>query len=189
MKTIQSVSNEEAAAFPPKLSTHQTTIAAMLADRPDCYLPKRSDLDKLSAGIPTEDELYEWGIAENWEWFDGFLEVLNWWRTIAAVALEGHNEGYEFGPNPAFAHHREELSRILMEVMVAYVPAEHETSPYTEDWKDFGCLTDTRKSTIELLKRYRVYTRYVESFVIEVWPDINRELLLNPDFGFLPMAA
>jgi hypothetical protein len=36
---------------------------------------------------------------------------------------------------------------------------------------------------MQFLNCYRLYTSAVEAFVIEVFPDVNRELLLNPALG------
>jgi hypothetical protein len=37
----------------------------------------------------------------------------------------------------------------------------------------------SERQTVELAKRYRLYTRYVEALLFEVWPDLNRELVFN----------
>jgi len=53
---------------------------------------------------------------------------------------------------------------------------------------DMQSAGDSCPATMEAAKRYRLYGQAVESLVIEVWPELNRDLLLNPDFGWIKAA-
>jgi hypothetical protein len=204
MTTIQGLPYQRLTAFPiaHTLTELQKLAAHLLTNRFDAYLPTGEELDAMFSEHITD--LDQWvftiqhghhalllksmfeSLVENHCWFDDFLPSLNWWRMLASAALEGHNPESgedQFGPHPTFWHHRETLSRLLRDVMLAYVPAEQELSAYSKDWRD------KRAATIELLKRYRLYTRYVESFAMEVWPEMNQGLLSTPDFGFRRRVA
>ena len=183
------------AVFQPVTTHSQEHIASLLADRPDAYLPENVVLDQIVDGTITFDKLRaEIGIdfdphawyEEPYCWFDSFLEAVDWWRELADVALESEESQSTircFGPRPQFAKHRKILSNLLREVLSTYVDAHEETSPYCEDWAVLG------SATLEFLHRYRTFTKYIESFVLEVFPEINREVLLRPDFGFIDKAA
>lgn len=156
--------------------TKKNLLLEHLAARPDRYLPTGEEIDQIIGGtMPDHDVI----IVHRHEWFDDFLPALNWFRMLSDLALEGHNpKEFEFtdGPNPMFAGQRRELSRLLTEVLVAFGPAHQESSAYSADW------LLNRNATIEMLKRYRLYTRYVEQFTLEVFPTLDPELLLHPDF-------
>ncbi len=170
----------EQAAFPTLLSDSQKRIAHLLADRPDAYLPENDNLDRVVDGNLTLEQLAD-QLAETgqytFDWFDDILPAIDWWRQLADIALQSQTPG-GFGPSSKFSEQGETLSGLLRGVLVASVEAHRESSAYRKNWGDPG------PATFEFLHRYRTYTRYVEGFVLKVFPNLNRELFLHPDYGF-----
>jgi hypothetical protein len=117
-------------------------------------------------------------LGERHAWIGDFLPSLNWWIELSHAGLEIQNTDGDCRPNLAFFDRRVTLSHLLADVMAAFVPALLDTSTYAEDW------LDREAATLDLLKRYRLYAENVEAFVLEVLPDVDRELLLNPEFGW-----
>ena len=145
----------------------QEMIAAYLQCRSDCYLPTKEALDAL-LDLNVDKASFFCEIASfPHEWFDDFLPALNWWRAVGDVALETSLDQNELGPDPALKEQRHTLSRLLADVLQAFLPALQESSPYSAEFASNG------DEAIELLKRYRLYTRAVEQLVLHVWPMIT----------------
>jgi hypothetical protein len=123
-------------------------------------------MDQLLDGkLEVTGELYDHQVMCSWDWIDDFMPTLNWWIVLSDIAFEGGNP-------PATAHHRKALSGLLVDVFMAYEPAHQEANSYAEKWPD-------GTATLELVKKYRTYTRYVTAFALEVWPDLILERAFN----------
>lgn len=177
MNATQATHLSTTAIFPLQINERQKMVTGLLNHRPDRYLPTREELNQLLAGHMTT-ELWSLVFAERHVWIGDFLQSLNWWIKLSHAALEIRNTDGDDRPNPDFFDRRVTFSHLLEHVMAAFVPAMRDTSTYAEDWDD------REAATVDLLKRYRLYTKAVETFVLEVWPEVGRELLLNPDFGW-----
>jgi hypothetical protein len=184
-------------AFPYPVNGRKQEVALHLAERPDAYLPSPQELDlAIEFNISSVDDsliltlpAYCNRIASRlldrmsdfYIWFDAFSPSVEWFRKLGDCALEGRNpedRDRKFGPNPAFAAQRQELTRLQANIYPAFILAQQDLSPYSNDW------TDARGAAFAMMKEYRLYTRYVNAFALEVWPDLNQELLLRPNFGF-----
>ena len=182
----RSVSTEEAvleaSAFPRKLTDNQRDVAIALSRtregcglRPDAYMPKSEHLDQLvngelTAKLPGKLQLWT-------EWVFGFNDSMLWYESLYCCALTELKERDPEKAEPEIERRLAELTLLSGEAFEAYAPARE------ENYKDL--LTNSTSempitATLELARRYRLYTRYVESLVMEVWPEINRDLLLNP---------
>lgn len=129
-------------------------------------MPTSEDLDALLDLDIDRVSFFSEVAPEPYEWFDEFLPSLNWWRSLGDLALETSIDEGDFGPDLSLQEQREGLLRLLTEVLLAFVPAQQETSAYSEAW---GC---GGPATLDLLKRYRLYTRAVEQLVAQVWPEL-----------------
>jgi hypothetical protein len=178
---------EEAAAFPRTLTDRQQMVARMLAPtqsngcpRPDRCMPTRELLDQFLSGELSDDAWYE---VSGWaEWMSDFSDAMNWWESLWWCALE---ELKERDAESEMRSHLNKLTLLSGQAYAAYPMARQENF---EDVMS-GFTGELYTSTLELAKSYRLYTRYVESLVMEVWPGLNRELLLHPDSGFKKAAA
>jgi hypothetical protein len=145
-------------------------IAAMMANERAINL-EISELNRIADGLEMEDDSI---LVDRSYWFDHILESLNWWWLVSDTVLCSKWEsGDKLCPEPAFANHREALLKLLDDTLTAFVPALQESHHFTADWIRKG------EATRELLKKYRMYTRYVSTFAQEVWPDANMRPLLN----------
>lgn len=145
-------------------------------NRPDFYMPSDESLDFLldhqisstEALAPFLDRKAASDLQNSlftpWEWSHDFLEALQWRIGMLERALESRTLSDEpLEVNPEFAGQRAELSRLLNEVMVAYVPALTTIIPYHEpDGTGDAAL-------LELLRSYWVFNRRVMAFATEVW--------------------
>lgn len=130
-----------------------------------------NQLDEFADGEISDDLRY--GLGERGWWFDDFLAILNWWRSVSEVLLGSTEAGDDLRPEPAFSHHRQALVKLMGDVMEAFVPAIQEGHTYSGDWMNVFTASQ------ELVKRYRLYTRYVCAFAQELFPDVNMERLLK----------
>ena len=73
-------------------------------------------------------------------------------------------------PEHITAHSRKAYS-LLMDVLESYGPALRVGAEYE--------LVRDVRPIFELLRRYRIYTRYLGSVAQEIWPDVNLEPLLK----------
>jgi hypothetical protein len=115
-------------------------------------------LDRIADGVATEDDS---SAVCDGAWFDDVLASLDWWRDAAEALLTNDEEYYE-SPNPAFSQQREEILRLLGDVLMAYVPAQREQVIYADETGG--------PASLELLKRYRLFTPYVCAFAQELFP-------------------
>jgi hypothetical protein len=185
-------------AFPYPVTGWKYTVASHLSKRPVAYLPRPelldlaiefniSDVDhEIVSTLPSycrgmADHLFD-SMIEIHMWFDDVLPTISWFRLLADYALEGKNpdsgNGHPvFGPNPDFEAQREEFLRLQENFFSSFVLAQRDLSAYSSNWMN------ARASAFAMMKNFRLYTRCVESLVSEVWPDLDKDLLLSPDFG------
>lgn len=123
------------------------------------------ELDEIAAGENTEQHLVNVGDGT---YLDGVLPCLNWWIGVA--------EGLTFGrsiegtwADPTFEGQRKKLLTLLNDTLSSYAAALAVTLHYSK--------YSPSESGLELLKRYRIYTRAVCDFAREVWPEVNLEWL------------
>jgi hypothetical protein len=170
-----------ATAFPLDLTGQQKMIARLLEIsstpgrwRPDYLMPQREMLDKILEGAAlSEDEQNKIDFALS-EWAPNFLGAMRWWRDLAWTALEERiNLQFDKGD---VGRRLEELEVLEVDAFTAYAKANN--GHFLELNSVFVGYSSERQ-TVELAKRYRLYTRYVEALLFEVWPDLNRELVFN----------
>jgi hypothetical protein len=145
------------------------------------------EFDRLLDGKATEED-FDSFLQPDWWW--EFRDTLAWWEDVAGHLLE--NNRYDCSPDPLFAQQRAELFRLLNDVYCAYVPHIREQLKY--DDRDVTMLGGTYEehaarwysASLELLKRYGLYTRYVRAFAQELFPstlsgygDVNLAPLLE----------
>ena len=139
-------------------ATLLTEIASLLDNQPDAETGFEVDgLDRIADGAPTAED--EGDVICEIDWFGGFLDSVNWWRSAAESLLMSNK--CMSSPDPDFAEQGEEIFRLLGDVLMAYVPAQREWI-YADDQE--------RGASMELLKRYRLFTRYVCAFARELFP-------------------
>jgi hypothetical protein len=135
-----------------------------LANRPSSNIPSDEELDDLVNGL--SDSEIETDLAgyisdlEAYNWFEDFLPALNWWTILSDFPFYGAN-------SPGLAKRDGELSQLLTDVMVAFQPAHKEARSYADHWPGLGV------NIVNLLKKYRLYTRCVSALIRETWPDLN----------------
>ena len=152
-------------------STELLCVIARMMENERALHFKIDELDRIADGLEMEDDSILWDRSY---WFDNFLPSLNWWKDISDILLGSKDTDYKFLPEPAFAHHCGALAKLLNDVLAAFSLAWQEGC-YFSDYR----LTENGEATRELLKRYRLFTRYVGTFAMEIWPDVNLKGLLN----------
>jgi hypothetical protein len=183
---MEKINMTYAVAFPLKLDGQQEEAARMLLHRPDIGLPSDQELDKLLECQELPDCLYGegFGFDEVFTWFDDVPESISWWMRLANLAMEKPGSGVnrEYSPNPKLSDRRKELSGLLARAMEAVAPANDEMAIY-------GMRAYPLHVTVDLMRRYRLYTRQVEALLFEVWQGINKDLLTKPEFFKGPSAG
>lgn len=110
--------------------------------------------------------------------FDGYLlsnirKHIDSWIQIASDLNLGNGPEAKF--QPAYARQRQALLGLMDDALSSYSAAFSQNSRWGER-SDTKRVLD-QKPVIELIKRYRLFTRYVCKFAKEVWPDVNLERL------------
>jgi hypothetical protein len=157
-------------------------VAEILRERPDGLMPGREELDQIVAGKVTLAMKMN-AIEQSYTWLDDFLPSLNLFRIVADFALTAIKPRDEHDRSSKFLGHRAALRELY----------EDAANVHTQGHQEFGISGDrgpvSDMAAVELLKCYRLYMRYVEALVLEVWPDFDRELLFDPYFGFMKQIA
>ena len=137
--------------------------------RPTFHLPL-DVLDKIVEGKANTKELEE-------EFSYGYymheiLPSLVWWINVSqALSLRRFD-----GPShiqPVFDKHKDKLIKVLNDALSQYALALAETNEYR------GVHPEGAPASIELIKRYRLYTRAVCAVAQKVWPAVDLDWLLK----------
>lgn len=167
-------------AFPRTLSIFQEAAARALEGigehgeaRPDALMPKREHLDRLLQNQLEGEELDE---VADWTWWVGHFErAMSHWKCLWWYALaEMAEAGGQF--------REQQISSCLAEIRTLTAAAYAAFAEAAEEnFKDLTgiAIEDSSPATIELARRYRRLTRYVEDLVLKVWPGLSRDLLFN----------
>ncbi|HTV54037.1 MAG TPA: hypothetical protein VMI06_03900 [Terriglobia bacterium] len=95
------------------------------------------------------------------------LPSLDWWRQVAAcLAQVGQDD--DLNPSATLKPCRQKLLSLLDDTLRAYVSAESQGPSYEYSDGD---------ATLELLRRYRLYTRYIVELAQRTWPLANLDPL------------
>jgi hypothetical protein len=129
------------------------------------------ELDAIVEGNNTEDLESSCG--------DGFylhsiLSAINWWTNVAQDIAGGNGMEAKFVV-PEYEGQKRTVIALLNDVLSSYAAAFAESPYYCSDDVSSGRVP----AGMELMKRYRLFTRYVCAFAKEVWPDVNLEWLLK----------
>jgi hypothetical protein len=96
------------------------------------------------------------------------LPSIDWWAGISTCLSLGRSTAGNYG-DPAFEEHRKRILPLLNDLLTSYAPALAATMCYSGSYG--GAVS------LELLKRYRIFTRAVCDFARDVWPGVNLEWL------------
>jgi hypothetical protein len=129
-----------------------------------------AELDGIVEGKDTED--LESSCADG-IYLQGMLSAIDWWTDVAQDIAGGNGMKAEFDV-AGLEGQKHNVTALLNDVLCSYAAAFAETPYYSDD------LTSCRiPAGMELLKRYRLFTRYVCSFANEVWPSVDLGWLLK----------
>lgn len=96
------------------------------------------------------------------------LPSIDWWVGISTCLSFGRSAAGIYG-DPAFKKQRDRLLPLLNDTLTSYAPALAVTQRYSD--------SDGGAASLELLKRYRLFTRAVCEFARDVWPDVKLDWL------------
>lgn len=123
------------------------------------------ELDEIAKGKELPRQCSHMGDGH---YLHGLFSSLGWWKSVAEQLTSGRESVYA---DPQFRKEREKGLKLLAEVFSGIVPAMAQTMFYTE--------TDSLEPHIELLRRYRRFTRHVCTWARKVWPEVNLQRLLK----------
>jgi hypothetical protein len=95
------------------------------------------------------------------------LRSIDWWVGISTCPPHGRSVRGIDG-DPAFEEQWEQLLHLLNDVFASYTPALDAMQRYSRSGVAASAAAD-----IELLRRYRIYTRAVCDFARDVWPHVD----------------
>jgi hypothetical protein len=104
-------------------------------------------------------------------YFDQILPSLDWWIDIMKALSCGGDDPNDIDFQPVFEKKKANLLKLLKRVLSAYAEALAEDSYFS------GSNSKRAPASIELIKRYRLFTRAVCALAQELWP--------QADFGWL----
>jgi hypothetical protein len=143
-------------------------LADCAADAPHRYFTV-AELELIVKGEDTKD--LESSLADG-IYMQGILPAIEWWIQVADCLLCGTGIKSKFA-DEEFEEQRTKLLSLLNDVLSSYSAALAEGTWYSLH------NADRVPAGVELLKRYRLYTRYVCAFAREIWPNLNLEWLLK----------
>jgi hypothetical protein len=128
-------------------------------------------LDELVAGESNTESL-EAGFVDG-RYFDQILPSLEWWIDIMRALSWGGNDPNDIDIQPAFEKQKANLLKLLKRVLSGYAEALAEDSYFSG--------SDSRRApaSIELVKRYRLFTRAVCAVAQDLWPQADLGWLLR----------
>jgi hypothetical protein len=95
------------------------------------------------------------------------LRSIDWWVGISTCPSHGRSVRWVDG-DPALKEQWEQLLHLLNDVFASYTPALDAMQRYSRSGVAASAAAD-----IELLRRYRIYTRAVCDFVRDAWPNVK----------------
>jgi hypothetical protein len=127
------------------------------------------ELDVIVEGKQTEslEPLFEDGT-----YLRQVLPALDWWIWVADSLNLGRSMNGAFA-EAEFEEQRAKLLFLLDDVLSSYTAALAEGPIYS------GCRSSSYSAGLELLKRYRQFTRYVCAYAREMWPGVELGWLLK----------
>jgi hypothetical protein len=126
------------------------------------------ELDAIVEGKDTED--LESSIADG-IYLQGVLPAIKWWLDVAQDMAGGNGMKHDFCIS-AYEDQKQNLLALLNDVLSSYAAA------FAEAGLSFSA-SDRIPAGMEMLKRYRLFTRYACAFAQEVWPEVELGWLLK----------
>jgi hypothetical protein len=126
-----------------------------------------NELDEIVEGKDTED--LEHSIADG-IYLKNVLPAIDWWTDVALDVAGGNGMEDEYY-TPAYDAQKNGLLALLNDALSSYTAALTETALHRD--------SERIPAGMELLKRYRLFTRYVCAFAQEVWPNVDMGWLLK----------
>jgi hypothetical protein len=126
------------------------------------------ELDAIVEGKGTED--LESSVADG-IYLQGMLPAIKWWLDVAQDMAGGNGMKHDFW-TPAYGDQKRNLIALLNDVLSSYAAA------FAEAGLSFPG-SPRIPAGMEMLKRYRLFTRYVCAFAKEVWPEVELGWLLK----------
>jgi hypothetical protein len=126
------------------------------------------ELDAIVEGKNTED--LESSIADGL-YLQNVLPAINWWLDVAQDMSGGNGMKHTLW-STAHENQKRNLIALLNDVLSSYAAA------FAEAGLSFSA-SPRIPAGMEMLKRYRLFTRYVCAFAKEVWPEVELGWLLK----------
>jgi hypothetical protein len=109
------------------------------------------------------------------------LPAIDWWTDVMRAIATGGYDADDIDYQPAFSRRKSELMGLLNDALSCYASALAEDCNFgtPEEDYEFETLNADNKprkknpATVELLRRYRIYTRAVCSVAKEAWPNAD----------------
>jgi hypothetical protein len=126
------------------------------------------ELDAIVEGKDTEE--LESSCADG-IYLQGMLPAIKWWLDVAQDMAGGNGMKHDFC-TPAYQDQKHYLLALLNDVLSGYAAA------FAEAGLSFSA-SPRIPAGMEMLKRYRLFTRYACAFAQEVWPEVELGWLLK----------
>jgi hypothetical protein len=126
------------------------------------------ELDAIVESKDTED--LESSCADG-IYLQSMLPAIKWWLDVAQDMAGGNGMKHDFW-TPVYEDQKHNLLALLNDVLSSYAAA------FAEARLSFSALPKI-PAGMEMLKRYRLFTRYVCDFAKEVWPEVELGWLLK----------
>jgi hypothetical protein len=104
-------------------------------------------------------------------YLDAVLPSIDWWLDVAGDMVGGNGMEHDFSM-PGYEDQKQNLTALLHDVLSSYAAAVAESGLSMS-------ASNRIPAGMEMLRRYRLFTRYVCSFAQEVWPEVDLGWLLK----------
>lgn len=135
-------------------------LVAFPVDMLDAILDGKEDTATIEAGFVAGCYLHS------------ILPALDWWIDISKAFSLGSHTG-SAGHDRRFEKNKAKLLKLLNDALCSYTAALSETGDFSEP------LSLRTPAALELLKRYRLYTRAVCATAQKIWPNVDLGWLLK----------
>jgi len=144
-------------------------LARCSEDPPRLVFPV-SYLDEVIEGKADVVEQLEKDMADGY-YLHSILPAIEWWIGVTNALALGRGKRWVV-ENPRFEKRKSKLLQLLNDALSSYAAALAEGIYFSES-------LERSPAGVELLKRYRLYTRAVCATAQKIWPDVDLGWLLK----------
>jgi hypothetical protein len=163
--TISALNLQNPSIISTLLSTAPLGIKGLVEchERAPRFAFSLEDVDQLVDNPEKNPDLEGWRFGACTQFV---LPAIDWWTDVLKAMSNGGYDEENIGYQPALERQKPKLLELLNDALCCYASAVAEDGHFCADSDTF----EKKPATVELLRRYRIYTRAVCAVAKEAWP-------------------